>query len=397
MVPVGACNLHLERHKNWLDRTYRSYLQTIHMLKDRNWEYENLVAMWQAVVTPGPDDGKLQPFERPGIAGAHARSEKAHVLYSGAVNAQVQAWAAFRETRSRPDPDIRSNAVHFAVMASTFQGKPTRTFIIYNPNSKDLPDVRFWSRSTGKLIADYGRVPARSFVTREQDPSNGHWVAGGLGYTPTPYKPPQRLYLRSRGVLDRQPGSVQLADGDMPYPTDLSEPNLQKGLIKLGYGKDKAVVFRGSFAGRLNPDFRYTQFSFFTNPALWPGWTRDEMHNVGVGIEVLIEYTLNNVTRSEFYGPNSKFNLNINNTWLNNNNLTEYATTTVPLTRGSKLNPLKPEVKGANFTDVPTVGSGFVTVSIWGAETSPNRPDLYLACDCSPASQRASWIKVPYQ
>lgn len=395
MVPVGACNLHLERHIEWLDRTYQSYLQIMHSLPARNWEYENLIAMWQAVVSPGPDDNKLPPFERPGVTGACVRSEKAHVLYAGAVNSQVQAWAAFRATRSRPDFSIRSNAVHFAVMGSVFEGKPTRCYIIYNPSSKDLPIVKFWDRVTGELIADYGRVPARSFVTREQDVSTGHWVAGGLAYTPTPYKPPQRLYLRSGGILDSQPGSAQLPDGESPYPTDISNPNL--GLMLLAYEKGRPAVFRGRFSGTLSPDFPYTRFSLFTNPALWPGWTRDEMHNVGAGIEVLIEYNLDGKTRSEYYGPTSKFNLNINNTWLNNNNLTEFATTTVPLVRNSKLNPLTPEVKGARFSEASYVTNGFISVSIWGSETSFKKPMLYLSRDCSPATQRASWIKVPYQ
>ncbi len=398
MVPVGACNLHLERHKEWLDRTYRSYLQNIHATPNRDWEYENLVAMWQTVVSPGQDDKNLQPFERPGPLGARVRCEKPHVVYAGAVNAQVEAWAAFRSTRTRADFSIRSNAVHYAVMDSRFEDKPTRCYIIYNPSSKELPLVKFWDRATGKLVGDYGRVPARSFVTREQDPVTGHWVAGGFGYTPAPYVPPKRLYLRSGGGLNPQPGSAQQPDGEVPYPADLSDPNLQKGLIKLSYDKNTPTRFLGSFSGNLSQDFPYTQFSFFTNAALWPGWTRDAMHNDGVGVEVRIEYNLDGEGRSEYYGPNSRFNLNIMNTWLNTNNLTEFATTTVPLARLAPLNPLKPEISGVAFSKHPQVTRGSIKVEILAfTPTSTRKPDIYLAADCSPATQRASWIKVPYQ
>ncbi|TAJ25662.1 MAG: hypothetical protein EPO67_20435 [Reyranella sp.] len=169
-------------------------------------------------------------------------------------------------------------------------------------------------------------------------------------------------------------------------------------MIKLQYGRDNATVFKGQFSGTLSAAFPYTQFSLFVNPALWPGWTRDAIHAVGAGVEVLIEYSLDGRTRSEFYDPNSKFNLQPQNTWLNNNNnLTEFATTTVPLRRGAKLNPLKPKIDGDDFERSPRVSNGTVTVSIWASAASPKRSDIYLACDCSPSSQRASWIKVPYQ
>ena len=49
------------------------------------------------------------------------------------------------------------------------------------------------------------------------------------------------------------------------------------------------------------------------------------------------------------------------------------------------------------FASVPQVTQGSVKVTIWGALTSQMKPDIYLSCDCALASQRGSWIGVPYQ
>jgi hypothetical protein len=395
MTPIGACSLYLDRHPDWLEKTYKTYLQTIHTMPDQRWTYENVIAAWQAGLAR-QDDRNLPQFEQPGTVGAGARVSKVHNKYPGALNSQVMAWLGFRQERQRQDSSFRSNAVHFAVMNSMQGDKPSRTYIVYNPSSQDMKGVKFWQY--GQLMHTVDLVAPRSMQTYTRSFIDGSWSAG-IGYTPALYKPPQRLYLRSGGRLDAQPGPVQQPDGEVPYPMDLSDADLKKGIIKLPYGDKNPLVFTGSFAGKLKSDFAYTQFSFFTNAALWPGWTRDEMHNVGAGVEVKIEYDFgySNITRTEFYGPSSKFNLQTNNTWLNHNALTEFATTTVPLRRDSKQNPLTPKVEGADFAAVQQVSKGTIKVSIYANNDSRLKPDIYLSYDCTLASHRASWIKVPYE
>jgi hypothetical protein len=400
MTPVGACNLYLERHADWLGRTYKSYLQTIHTLPKPAQDtlpYENVIAMWQAVLPTGSDGDA--PYEHPGPNGAKARINKSHIKYPGALNAQGLAWLYIRNIRFQPDSSIRSNAVHYGVFTTQIDGPPNnRSLTVYNPTSQDLTGIKFWNRASGALVLDFGTCPARSLSVQTQRISDGK-VVGYVTYTPSVYTAPAgRLYLRSNGGLTLQPGTAQQPNGEKGYPADLSDSDLQASVMKLGYGEKACVQFSGSFSGTLSPDFRYTRFSLFTNAGLWPGWTRDQMDNDGVGVEVKIEYDFGGGrTRTEFYGPIAKFNLQTNNTWLNHNDLTEYATTTVPVTRNPSQNPLKPTITGVEFASVQQVTQGTVKVTVWGAETSPKIPDLYLSCECSPASQRASWISLPYQ
>jgi Glycosyl hydrolase family 81 C-terminal domain len=419
MVPVGAPNLYLERHGDWNDRTYKTYLQNIHTLSQQQQDslpYENVIAMWQAAAKPTSDTKNLKPFEEPGVLGAIRRVEKQHVRYYPAVNSLAFSYIYARAAYGRLRPHTCSNAVHAAVFDSADEPN-SQYFLVYNPSSKPI-DVKFWDRKTGLPEFERYSVPERTFIylwynkqTKERADNFGQYA-----YTPSLVASPAgRLYLRKgasgkplEGLLDSKPGT-QGPDGTKPYPKDLSDSQLQSIIIKLGIGKKNATKFSGTFSGKLTDVFRYTRFSLFLNPVLYPGWTRDEIRSVGAGVEVLIEYDFGAVdgksrTRTEFYGDpgkpgvaDSKFNLETTNTWLNHNALTEYATTTVPLLRLPSLNPNKPYCEGVQFADVSEAKNATISVSIWQAENAPKKPDIYLSYNCPLSFEWASWIRPPYE
>jgi hypothetical protein len=203
--------------------------------------------------------------------------------------------------------------------------------------------------------------------------------------------------------LDRDLGPDQKFQPPERFPTDLSA--LQSSIADLPKGLRLAapdcfkqpLVFTGKFSGKLAKDFRYTKFSLFVNRALHAGWTRDPS-NPDAGVELRITYDFGNgKKRVETYGPTAKFNLQPNNTWLNHNCLTEYATTTVPLRRPPSENPLEPEFEGDAFE--PEVTNGTITLEIQKTAhtTSNSTVPVYLSLNCSHEPERASWIQPPYE
>jgi hypothetical protein len=311
-------------------------------------------------------------------------------------------------------PNLRSNAVHAAAF-DLFESDPDwRAFFVYNPSSKPLEGVKFWNRKTGFLEYKFDPVPARMICINYYDKRTKE-VDGG-SYTPSLIPVPvDRLYLRKGdsgkaidGLLDAKP-AIQGPDETKAYPKDLSDSQLEASVLKLGLGQQEAAKFTGKFTGKLTEFFRYTQFSLFVNAALYPGWTRDVMRNDGAGVEVQIEYDFGPGPdrkprkRIEFYGDpfknvtDSKFGLEITNTWLNHNALTEYATTTVPLTRMPGQNPNKPYCEGVQFADVSEAKDATITVSIWKAKNALKNPDIYLSYNCPLSFERASWIRPPYE
>ena len=165
MTPVGTCNVYLERHPDWFSRTYKSYLQTIHTLppaQQNTLPYENVVAMWQAVLPKGSDGG-LQPFERPGPDGAKLQIGRPHIKYPGALNAQALAWMFIRTIclQAEFQPPVECGALRG--VRRRVDGPNERRLLVYNPSSKDLPGIKFWDRKTGNLVADFGTCqPGRS-------------------------------------------------------------------------------------------------------------------------------------------------------------------------------------------------------------------------------------------
>jgi hypothetical protein len=417
MLPVGPSNLYLEREKDWLEETYRGYLQAAGQAASADPSrspYENIIAMWQMVVSPSASDQELPEFDRPGFDGASKRINRSHPKFAGAVKSQALAWCIARHPNHQGpvlDDDVRSNAVHYAAFKRT-AGDPGLYCLVYNPHHTDPLSARFWF--AGKETFKTTEVPPRTLQVfglhaDALDPTNPKkWRVGENDlYTPfdASVPPVSRLYLHSHDggyTLDRGLGADQKFQPPNLFPTDLSA--LQSSIADLPRGLDKAapenfekpLVFKGKFSGKLAKDFRYTKFSLFVNPALHAGWTRDPS-NPDAGVEMRITYDFGNgKKRVETYGPTQKFNLQPNNTWLNHNCLTEYATTTVPLWRPASENPLTPEIEGDDFQ--PEVTNGTITLEIQKtAHTTSKSPvPVYLSLNCPHEPERASWIQPPY-
>jgi hypothetical protein len=420
MLPVGPSNLFLERRKDWLDATYRGYLQAANSQANNadssTSPYENIIAMWQAVVTPSDSDNQLAEFERPGVEGASKRINRSHPKYAGALKSQALAWCATRNKGHLGavlNTDVRSNAVHYGAFSRPWPSGPALSCLVYNPHHIDSLSARFWfagreNETVKTFVVGPRTLKVFGLNPPDRDHPDGWWQWGDDEHTfRDASKPPDsRLYLHHRGgsyTLDRGLGSDADEKFQPPkqFPTDLSA--LQSSIADLPRGSreeaktfEKPLVFTGKFNGKLAKNFCYTKFSLFVNPALHAGWTRDPS-NPDAGVEMRITYDFGNgKKRVETYGSNAKFNLQPNNTWLNHNCLTEYATTTVPLTRGKSENPLTPIIEG-DF--VAEVTNGTMTLEIQKtAHTTSNSPvPVYLSLNCPHEPERASWIQAPYE
>ncbi len=160
----------------------------------------------------------------------------------------------------------------------------------------------------------------------------------------------------------------------------------------------------GTFSGKLSSDAKLiTRFSIHTNSSLFPGWQQDPS-KAGNNVTVRFIYDFNSDGKPDRIEVLQNAPLSTGNSFLYENKLTEYLGDNY---YGGPIGSVNiflggPDEQGIiRYLDpYPSrVTNGTLTVQIYGG-SNPNasfRHPVPVSVDASPLTQRASWVKPPYE
>lgn len=398
-TPLSAYVLFFGRDQNWLKETWKQYL--LDSGGGPQGTYEVIVAGIQAQL---PQSGDT--LNDVGLTPALRRLNTVHNFFPGTTNTMGKHWAYTLAELGHIDSGVIADTTTYAV----FNKNGQRTYVAYNP-TPDETSVTFTDRMSGAQTVV--SVPAFSMV------SEAAGVSQPLTDEPTRYAPDtNRLYLRADRSLTRTPGDFLLPAGETPFPGDTSALDASLVVVPVRSDQDGANPGRpeqqppfpppaadvrtwsGTFSGRLiNESHLVTRFSIYTNQSLFPGWQQDPS-KAGNNATVRFLYDFDsdeNVDRIEVV---QNAPLSTGNAFLYENKITEYIGDNYYGGPLGSVSIFIGDSRGGGLAPYPSiVTNGTLTVQVYGG-SNINPKFLHpfaVSVEASPLTNRASWVKPPYQ
>lgn len=401
-TPLTAYMLFFGRNQNWLKETWKQYL--LDSGGAPQGPYETIVAAIQAQM---PETGAN--LTDVGLTPALKRINATHNFFPGAPNAHAKHWAYTLSSLGQIDFGVVADTTSYAV----FNNNGQRTYTAYNPGVNDIT-VTFTDKASGAKTTLL--VPAGTMASKV--PAGADNVDRVTPYTPDS----RRLYLRSGGVLSTTPGTWLLPQGQTGFPTDLSA--LSGNLVQVPTRSDQTNAapqpitqtpiapppasdirsWTTTFSGKLasDPLQQVTRFALYTNQSLYPGWQQDPT-KAGNTVTVRFVYDFNSDGTPDRVEVLQNAPLSSGNAFQYESKLTEYTGDRLfngPIGRGNVfIGALVGGVIGYTAPYPSEVTNGTLTVQFYGG-SNPNTVLLqpyYLSQDASPLTNRASWVRPPYE
>lgn len=407
-TPLGASDLYLGRNQVWLADNWQQFVRETTIAVTNGQPLSGTNEVIAAAMQARLPDSTSTDIDDTGLIPALKRINKVHNFYEGAVNAVGKYFAYTLAQIGQIDASVVANTPEYGV----FNKAGVRTYVAYNPTASPLT-VTFKPRASNTTLTTL-TVPPRALASKTGN--SGAPVVDNL--TPAAADP-SRLYLHGGltggtlpsdclGTLDGTPGTFTVANGQTAFPPDLSALNSALAVVpKRTDGGNPDVVpppaeFRcwaGTFKGNLvSEGAKATRMNIFTDKSLFPGW-QENHDTAGNALTMRVQYFFDashtTADRVEFF---QNLALNVGNAFEFENKITEFYFDQVfglNLTpNGPGPNPvlLRPD---APFPDA--VSNGKIIVQIYGGSGVPNPGPVPVAIGWDPLTDRASWIKPPYE
>ncbi len=390
-TPLSAFTTYLGRNQNWLRETWNQFLIETANLPPGI--YENIIASLQARMPGTSADPKA-----PGLPGALTRINAPHDFFPASPNVTGKNFAYNHSLMGQVDNTVLADTPMYGV----FRNGSVRTYTAYNGTSA-AQTVNFIDASTGASLKSIN-VPANSMATITDAQPTPMVEA----ITPVQNNP-SKLYLRSGGQLQLQPGALILPDGTSSWPQDSSPWSGTLQTVPVRPDRIGSIpvappdagfiqTWTGRFSGKLQPaGSAFTRFALYTNQTYKPGWQQDQAGNANV-ITVRFLYDFNSdgtVDRIEALPNVPVF---FGNSFLYQSKITEYyfdqiygsSRGQIPVWLGDAQTNIK-----APFPD--TVTNGTLTVQFYGGSSGAPLFPVAVSQDASPLLNRSSWVLPPYQ
>lgn len=451
-IPLSASHLYFGRDQGWMAEMWAEYVRQRNADPNaQDTAYEMLLSGVQAQL-PGTGAG----IDDPGPIGALTRVNTPHKNFYGAVNMQGKHWAYSLNALGPIDTSVVADVPNYGVFCKGASGPNcaggARTVVAYNPNLAALT-VTFKDAATGATVKTL-EVSGQSiaFQTDNDAPEQEYMATLGIDAN--------RLYLRKPDGYSAACGPVQpvtltlttaagtwrQTGGTTAFPSDTSAlapsiacvPKRPRGNPPepSNFMPDAQLVraWTGTFSGQLVNPTPYTQFSIYTNQSLFPGWQLDPCTAGGE----FVPATCPNGNWSPKADPNGKpiwpagntltmqvwydfdsdgtpdriewyqnMPLDASNAWSYDNKLTEYATQAPWPNSGAGVSVILGGLDGTKTApfpqNIPSSKPATVTLYLYGGSNQEDlngkisQFDVPVSVNASPLSNRASWIKPPYQ
>ncbi|MEP7272110.1 MAG: hypothetical protein ABI882_11445 [Acidobacteriota bacterium] len=400
-LPLSASSLYLGRNQKWLQTTWDQYVRE--SKGEALSVYEVLVSGLQARL---PGSGTTA--SDPGLTGALQRIQRSHNFFLGTTNAMGKYWAYSIAQLGQVDSGVVADTASYGV----FKKGNDRTYVAYNPTEAEIT-VTFTDLTSGAKTTLM--VPPLALATRV-----GSEPATIDRLTPA-INDPKRLYLRAGNALSGVPGQWMLPAGPTTFPGDYSalDPNLvtvpvrsdQDGRIPNPPSQQPPFPPPGSdivsWTGTFNGIYGVgpagvTRFSIYTNQTPFPGWQQDPS-KAGNTLTVRFIYDFNSDGKPDRIEALQNAPLFTGNAFLYENKLTEYiGDNYIKGVLGAPSVFLGgPDADGIiRYMDpFPSeVTHGTLTVQIYGgSNVNPQFLHTFeVSEDASPLTNRASWVRPPY-